>query len=491
MEFHANACTDYWQKQLAHLKDADVRRDWVRKLGSCSRTDRTVLEQTGVSTVSCLKGIKDSAVDAITGIPRMVYSAAKTGLECKNDVAGKRERLRIYNAFLDPAERLKIDERTVASMSCPEFDAKLRRHNNEIQNARMTEYTRTKNRSVFDRPIPQVNPAGGESPSVWALARKAMDDLKIRQECYTPEAQTEMYCEMITVVASSLINGAAVAGKAGSVGKLARLTGKSPEEIESLAQGLRGMSSEERIARASANGGLREAERLSKAQDILGRSFSAEEKAALLRAHEVGAETGAGYGTYSRAQILEKDRILARAGFNEAERRVLVYEGLAGTESRNAAVGAAARLELDAQKVSLKTGISQGVATAPEAQGKWLSAAKAWESALKEKARSPADQSLIRGAVQRNENFVLDPARPFERAEQKASYARMESLIGRDQIDFERTAEAFFRAGNPKDAERVLRESPIVSSLSTQFGRDNYVKRVMDAYKITRTPTGK
>lgn len=488
VEFHSNSCTDYWQKQLAHLKDPEERKDWVKKLGSCSRGERTVLEQTGASSLSCLKGLKDGAVDAIVGIPRMVYSAAKIGLECKSDVAGKRQRLALFNAFLDPAERLKIDERTVASISCPEFEQRLRRHSNEIQTARLSEYSRTKNKSVLDRPMPQTDPASGESPSVWTMARKAMDALKIRQDCYSPEAQTEMYCEMVSVVASTAISGGAVIGKLGNSGKLARLTGKSPEEIEKMAQGLRGMSAEERVARASVNGELTEAQRLSKAQDVLGRSFSAEEKAALLRAHEVGAKSGSGYGTYSRAEILEKDRILAKAGFNEVERRVLVYEGLAGQDSSNTLIASAARLELAAQKFSRGKGINQGVAAGAEAQGMWLKAAKAWESALMRRSRGSAEQRMVQDAIQRSEDFILEPTRQFVRPEQKAAYARMENLVGREQIDFERAAEAYFRAGNPKEAERLLRGSPYGNGLSTQYGQDNFVRQRLSEFAVNRQP---
>jgi hypothetical protein len=79
--------------------------------------------------------------------------------------------------------------------------------------------------------------------------------------------------------------------------------------------------------------------RLGKAENILGRSLSADEQAAILQAHEVGAgeigrdgQTAAAVGNYSDAQLREKAQILKEAGLPATERRTLIENSVVGAE---------------------------------------------------------------------------------------------------------------------------------------------------------------
>lgn len=490
VKFQADSCAQYWEKQLAHLPTPEEKRDWVKKLGSCSKGDRGFVEQLGVSSLSCLKGLKDGAVDLVTGIPKAIYSSFKSGLDCIRDVEGKRQRLEAFNGFLDPSERLKLDDYTVRTFTCPEFDQRLRQHTRDIHNKRMEEYIRTKNKSVFDRPAPKIPPQGDQTPSFWAQARQALDELGIKQECYTPEAQSEMYCEMISVIAGTVLSGGAGAARLGASSKLARVTGKSPEELERLAKELRSMTHEERVARAAANGGLSNAERVARSEQALGRGLTQKEKDALLRAHEVGKD--AGYGTYTPAQIAEKQRQLAEAGFNEAERRILIYEGLAGKVATGRtpvelATGAV-KYELEAAKMSHATGITRGVANDAAAQSRWLQAAQAREKELHVTLPDRVTQQQLRDAVRRNEDYILDPSKTFSRVDQRDAYLRYETMMGRNQMNFEDAARAYLRAGKPQEAAKVLERSPVVSNLSTDFGRNNYIQRFVKENSQTHAP---
>lgn len=74
------------------------------------------------------------------------------------------------------------------------------------------------------------------------------------------------------------------------------------------------------------------------ADDVLGRKITPEQAQALEKAHKVGEGqvgldgTPAKIGNYDKKQIDEKARILADAGFDAAERRKLLEEGIAGLE---------------------------------------------------------------------------------------------------------------------------------------------------------------
>ncbi len=74
--------------------------------------------------------------------------------------------------------------------------------------------------------------------------------------------------------------------------------------------------------------------RLRKAEELLRKELSPAQKEAILKAHEVGA---GGEGKFTKAELLEKARILEEAGFTKDERRVLMENGITGEEGRVAA----------------------------------------------------------------------------------------------------------------------------------------------------------
>lgn len=84
----------------------------------------------------------------------------------------------------------------------------------------------------------------------------------------------------------------------------------------------------DRDAMLARNGALNATERIAEAETALGRTLSEAERAALLRAHEVAPERG--FGTYTRADLDAKMRILRAAGFTANESDLLMRSGLAG-----------------------------------------------------------------------------------------------------------------------------------------------------------------
>lgn len=68
--------------------------------------------------------------------------------------------------------------------------------------------------------------------------------------------------------------------------------------------------------------------RTQRAEEVLGRELSDLEKAAVRESHEIGL--GRDIGSYSAREIAAKDRVLAKAGFDKAERELLVRKGITG-----------------------------------------------------------------------------------------------------------------------------------------------------------------
>ncbi|MCM2278813.1 MAG: hypothetical protein NDJ89_12125 [Oligoflexia bacterium] len=475
VKFHADSCTEYWGQQLAHMKEADEQREWVKKLGSCHRGDRTFLEQTGVSSLSCLNGLKDSVI----GLPKAIYGFVKAGFECNKDVEGKRQKLDLFNSYLEPSERLALDEYALKTLPCPEFEQRLRTHTREIRNRRMEEYHRTGDRKVFEK-------FRARDEQDRALAKRLFDELKIKLDCYAPEAQTELYCEMVGVIALVAIpvgGGVQAASKISSTGRLARLTGRTPEELEKLVREFRAMSKEDRIrlARNRNYDKLELKDRVAETERLLGRPLSESQAKALEKAHNIGD----GYGLYTKKELFAKGRELELGGFKVSEERQLILlAGLAGRTGTKTAVeaaeGATQQLQMQALQVSSTAGVSNGVANGSAAQTTWLKAAQSAEKELK----VIVPDKEIHEAVRKSSDFILDPNKAYARAADRDAFNSFDGLIGRTQYDYEQVAVSYLRAGRTEEARRVLEQSPVVRHLPGD-GPSHYVQRIIRENQVS------
>ncbi|WII72776.1 hypothetical protein QJS83_02690 [Bdellovibrio sp. 22V] len=179
------------------------------------------------------------------------------------------------------------------------------------------------------------------------LLQKGKDYLAkqgVKLACYDAKTQAEMICYGVF----SVVNPAGAAGLLAKTPKLAKLVkvattaGKETKVANGAVD----------LARAAK---LTNAQRVSEAEKLLGRGLSEEQKKALIKAHEVGMDTGRGYGTYSPTDLKQKADILRTAGFNEAERDTLMRRGIAGQMSNTQTARAASnkmRLEADKLRVS-------------------------------------------------------------------------------------------------------------------------------------------
>lgn len=94
---------------------------------------------------------------------------------------------------------------------------------------------------------------------------------------------------------------------------------------------IKALGNAERQQMLKASGQLNDSQRIDAAGSSLGRSLTAEQKRALIAAHNVAADKG--YGQYSPTELRQKMQLLTNAGFSPKEAELLMRKGLAGNQA--------------------------------------------------------------------------------------------------------------------------------------------------------------
>ena len=165
-------------------------------------------------------------------------------------------------------------------------------------------------------------------------AKQYIKEQGIKLQCYNARAQAEMMCEAIAEVASMAVGGAGVAVKGSKAAKLAEMSGvsaKAADATKAVQAGSKlGAATAAELAAAAK---LSNVERVASAEQLIGRQLTQAEKNALMKAHEVGAEAGRGFGSYTTADLSTKARLLESNGFSKTEREILMRRGIAGVQT--------------------------------------------------------------------------------------------------------------------------------------------------------------
>lgn len=165
-------------------------------------------------------------------------------------------------------------------------------------------------------------------------AKQYIKEQGIKLQCYNARSQAEMLCEAIGEVASMAVGGAGVAVKGSKAAKLAEMSGVSSKAVEATkaaqAGAKLGAATAAELATAAK---LSNVQRVGAAEGLVGRALTQAQKNALIDAHEVAANTGRGFGSYTTADLSAKARILESAGFSKAERELLMRRGIAGVQT--------------------------------------------------------------------------------------------------------------------------------------------------------------
>ncbi|MFL5815502.1 MAG: hypothetical protein ACJ763_18140 [Bdellovibrionia bacterium] len=310
----------------ADIKDSE-------KLYSCdmkSFCERTSLDAAIARTKGCSLGAWNATGKAIWDVLKGIYAFATHSSTCNSDIEQKLDMIDQFNDALPPGESFKTPPtQSLERMSCSDL---LKEFNTKAYNVtqRMTE----KSAADVSKEINPVKRDLKKTVDLKAAAGKLLDELKVKRECYNTEALAEMYCEAGTVAALTAAGPAIAAFRVARLNRLVELS--KSVQVEAAAS---------KLAKAGdaimpTAGGLSNADRKGVAEFLLGRTLSKAEKDALIAAHEVGKDTGAGFMTYTPEQLRDKARILRRAGFTSRERAILMRNGIAGSSADSAGIRA-------------------------------------------------------------------------------------------------------------------------------------------------------
>lgn len=184
--------------------------------------------------------------------------------------------------------------------------------------------------------------------------------------CYNAQKNDELICYGVArIVTPDAVAGGAVVGRMRAIAGMTKIeesAAAGTAATRAQVNGVRAMSDENRAAMLSRSSSLDNSGRINQAENLLRDSrpngLSLEQREALTRAHEVGAERG--FGSYTRADLDEKARILREAGFDANERQLLMRTGTAGQEGHSTTVSGASISSGDTAETLLR--VPDGIA---------------------------------------------------------------------------------------------------------------------------------
>ncbi len=228
----------------------------------------------------------------------------------------------------------------------------------------------------------------GTQISLIDAAKAKLKENGVQLECYSTQQAAAMLCEAVAEVSTVVVGPAGWAFKASRLQNIAKIAGISIDATKATS-GARMVATAAELEKAAK---LSNVERIAAAEKSLGRTLTATEQKALIGAHEVAADTGRGYGSYSATDLKSKADILKAAGFSDAERELLMRQGLAGSLSN----GASARTYSNTMRLQAEKLLSAGKAS--EAKQSFRSAADSFETVVKDVKLTKSDRDYWMGA---------------------------------------------------------------------------------------------
>lgn len=267
-----------------------------------------------------------------------IRDLGKEEVACNANLEMKRAIFADYNISVPEILRLTTpSEADIQALPCNRLKAKLQESMEQKNREVMIQVQRKREKNLTPQEQDFVdfrNKKRETSGSLIDAAKKKLDELHVKYQCYNTRTAAEMICEAAAEVGTML----------GGPARLAFQAAKS-ERILKLAGLGRGVASAGKVETATANlarvSALSNADRIAEAEKVLGRSLTQAQKDALIKAHEVGAGTGRGFtvnaagelesSTYSALDLREKAKILQDAGFSAEQRQTLMRRGIAGS----------------------------------------------------------------------------------------------------------------------------------------------------------------
>ncbi|WP_347355770.1 hypothetical protein [Bdellovibrio sp.] len=360
-------CQDLFAKMRANGEKPEEKALKCTSQTSLSRAFEASWDYTSGCATGGWTFVKDSFVSIGTAIGEgaakivMDMEAEKAAnAACEADPHGKENLFKQYNGSVPKILQVSMPKADVIKKTnCATIKGILHLQSVGKKNDALTVIARKrslKNPNFTAEEKEYMNWVQGNAPKsqkidLVGMAKARLKEMGIQLECYNSKEAAAMVCEAIAEVASLAGGPAGVALKAAKAKNIMKIAGVAAD-AEKATVATKAVASAADLAKAAK---LSNKERVLAAEKSLGRNLTDAQEKALIKAHEVGAGTGRGYGTYSKADISEKTRILQQAGFSSAERDALLRQGLAGSLSDTRAArdfANKARLEADKLRVS-------------------------------------------------------------------------------------------------------------------------------------------
>ncbi|QLY25420.1 hypothetical protein [Bdellovibrio sp. KM01] len=401
----SKACTDLYGK----MKDAGENP--ADKAPNCSDGNSLAQEYSAWSyTSGCAIGGWNFVKDTFVGMGTAVADGAKSvgklvddvelenaaNKTCDADPNGKMQLIEQYNQNVPKLLKIaKPSDAVLAKVNCAKVKATIKLQ----QGQKADELSLNLNRKMLlqkatltpdekelvewgQRRLP------GTETSLLDAAKAKLKEVGVRLECYSSQQAAAMVCEAIAEVGTVAIGPAGWALKASRMRNIAKIAGVSVDASKATS-GARMVATAADLEKAAK---LSNVERIAAAEKSLGRTLTSAEQKALIDAHEVAAQTGRGYGTYSATDLKNKADILKTAGFSDTERELLMRQGLAGSLSS----GAAARTYSNTMRLQAEKLLSSGKTN--EAKQSFRSAADSFEAVVNDVKLTKSDRDYWMGA---------------------------------------------------------------------------------------------
>lgn len=308
--------------QCDELEKFLLKEEDKKKIIQC---DSKSLEQNSLSNTSltdCVwNGLKMSGEHLLdlVKLPGKITEVIAKGFKdtqlCNQSIEKKREILNAFNLSVAD-KRFQLPEQFVGrwleDAPCSEIE--------KLVSARYQNYVDTmyRNRIAAINTGKKPNDAGmvkNESPDIMKFIKEAFQAAEVRYACYTPKVKAEMMCAAVTSILADFATGMGIKG---AIAKLSSL--------RALKNVNRAVAAGEKVDLRDASK-LLKAERLKAAKGVLKRDLKDGEAEAIMEAHSIGK----GFYEYTPEDIMKKGLVLKKAGFEKAELRALMENGITGT----------------------------------------------------------------------------------------------------------------------------------------------------------------
>jgi hypothetical protein len=277
------------------------------------------------------------------GLAQTVLDIKNVGQEemaCDADLEKKRAIFDDYNISVPEILRLNSPtEADLKGLPCNRLKAKFQ-ESLEMKNREVmiqVQRKREKNLTVQEQEFVDFrNARRGTSPDLIDSAKKKLDEMKVKYQCYNTRTAAEMICEAAAEVGTLLGGPARLAFQAAKSQRILRIAGMGRGAVATAEVG----TATANLARMST---LSNAQRIAEAEKALGMTLTQTQKDAVIRAHEVGAGTGRGFTVnakgeldisgYDATDLRQKAKILQDAGLTQAQRETLMRQGITGAAS--------------------------------------------------------------------------------------------------------------------------------------------------------------